>query len=229
MARMREQKKQLKEWLSGEDWQQHLPAIAALDGKEAIGPLMSFLLLGGEMTARAAVALGAVVAALYAHAPEAAREVPRRFMWHMNEESGNIGWGIPQAFAEVLAACPPLNKVYAAVLISYLIDLGRDDNFCDHALLRRSCFWAVGRLAQAYPHIEAKARPWLIKGLCDEDIVCRGMAAWALAQLPPSLESAPALRRLADAGHSELCEVFDGQRLRQYTVTALAQQALAAQ
>ena len=83
MARMREQKKQLKAWLSGADWRQHLPAIAAQDGKEAIGPLMSFLLLGGDMTARAACALGAVVAALYKQQPDAAREVPRRFMWQI--------------------------------------------------------------------------------------------------------------------------------------------------
>ena len=226
MARMREQKKQLKAWLSGADWRQHLPAIAAQDGKEAIGPLMSFLLLGGDMTARAACALGAVVAALYKQQPDAAREVPRRFMWHMNEESGNIGWGIPQAFAEVVAACPPLNKVYASVRSSDLIGLGRDDNFCDHALLRRSCFWAVGRLAQAYPHIEVKARPWLIKGLQDEDIPCRGMAAWALAQLPPSLESAPALRRLVDMGYTDQCEVFDGEKVVYCSVTELARRAL---
>uniref|UniRef100_UPI0030793F60 DVU0298 family protein n=1 Tax=Desulfovibrio sp. TaxID=885 RepID=UPI0030793F60 len=150
----------------------------------------------------------------------------RRLMWHMNEESGNIGWGIPEAFGEVLAACPRAAKEFHRVLISYVIDLGRDDNFCDHGPLRRSCFWAIGRLAQARRDLAVIARPWLLKGLEDEDIPCRGMAAWALAQLPRDFMDAPALRRLAEAGHEEICEVFDGEKVVEKTVSELAREAL---
>ena len=159
--------------------------------------------------------------------PEAARNIIRRFMWHMNEESGNIGWGIPEAFGESLAASPALAKDFHRVLASYLIDLGRDDNYCDNDLLRRSCYWAVGRLAQARPELCAGARPWLRKGLEDNDVICRGMAAWALAQLPPDFMDTPALRRLADAGHEEICELFDGGQLHEKSVSQLAREALA--
>jgi Vesicle coat complex, various subunits len=125
---------------------------------------------------RAAVALGLVTARLAEKQPEAAKNIIRRLMWHLNEESGNIGWGIPEAFAEILAASEPLAKDFHRILISYVIDLGRDDNYCDNDTLRRSCYWAIGRLAQARPQMCLSARPWLIKGLEDVDMVCRGMA-----------------------------------------------------
>lgn len=226
MPRMRSTKQQLKQYLQSPQWQDHLEEIAA-GGASHVGPLFSFLLLGPQTMHRAAVALGLTTARLAEREPEAARNIIRRFMWHMNEESGNIGWGIPEAFGESLAASPALAKDFHRVLASYLIDLGRDDNYCDNDLLRRSCYWAVGRLAQARPELCAGARPWLRKGLEDNDVICRGMAAWALAQLPPDFMDTPALRRLADAGHEEICELFDGEQLYEKSVSQLAREALA--
>lgn len=37
----------------------------------------------------------------------------------------------------------------------------------------------------------------------------------------------PALRRLADAGHEEICELFDGEQLYEKSVSQLAREALA--
>lgn len=225
MARMRAVKQQLKDLLSAPDWRDHLPELRSM-GQPAVGPLFSFLLLEPLMRHKAALALGQVVAGLEEGSAEDMHNIMRRLMWHMNEESGNIGWGIPEAFGEVLAACPRAAKEFHRVLISYVIDLGRDDNFCDHGPLRRSCFWAIGRLAQARQELADIARPWLLKGLEDEDIPCRGMAAWALAQLPRDFMDAPALRRLAEAGHEDICEVFDGEKVVEKTVSELAREAL---
>ena len=93
--------------------------------------------------------------------------------------------------------------------------------------MRRSCYWAVGRLARARPQLCAAARPWLRKGLDDKDVICRGMAAWALGGLPPDIMDAPALRRLAAAGHDECCELFDGDRIHEKSVSDLARETLA--
>lgn len=226
MPRMRSAKQALERSLQSSAWREELPAIAA-GGVPNVGPLFSFLLKAPLLKHRAAIALGLTVARLAESEPEAARNVVRRYMWHMNEESGNIGWGIPEAFGETLAASTVLARDFHRVLISYIIDLGRDDNFCDHALLRRSCYWAIGRLAQSHGDMAASARPWLIKGLEDEDIVCRGMAAWALSQLPWDLMDAPVLRRLAEADHDDICVVFDGEELQEKTVSALALEACA--
>ena len=47
------------------------------------------------------------------------------------------------------------------------------------------------------------------------------------AQLPPDFMDTPALRRLADAGHEEICELFDGEQLYEKSVSQLAREALA--
>ena len=226
MAKMRTSKQQLKRILQGPDWREHLDEIAA-GGMTSVGPLFSFLLLGAQTMHRAAVALGTTVARLARTEPETARNVIRRFMWHMNEDSGNIGWGIPDAFAECLVASEPLAETYHRILVSYIMDLGHADNFCDHDILRRSCYWAVGRLAEVRPEMCAMARPWLLKGLEDTDSICRGMAAWALARLPPDMMDAPALRRLAESGNGDVCEIYEADRIREARVDDLARAALA--
>ncbi|MFT4301698.1 MAG: HEAT repeat domain-containing protein, partial [Desulfovibrio sp.] len=81
-------------------------------------------------------------------------------------------------------------------------------------------------LAQDRPQLCLGARKWLIHGLEDEDIICRGMSAWALSQLPPDLMDAPALRRLAEAEHEEECELFDGNDIYEKSVSQIAREAL---
>ena len=97
MPRMRHAKTRFRQLLEAPDWRAHLPEVAG-EGLSAVGPLLSFLLLSPCLRHRAAVALGAVVAGLEREQPEAVRNIMRRLMWHMNEESGNIGWGIPEAY-----------------------------------------------------------------------------------------------------------------------------------
>ena len=125
MARMRAVKQQLKDLLSAPDWRDHLSELRSM-GQPAVGPLFSFLLLEPLMRHKVALALGQVVAGLEEGSAEDMHNIMRRLMWHMNEESGNIGWGIPEAFGEVLAACPRAAREFHRVLISYVIDLGRD-------------------------------------------------------------------------------------------------------
>jgi hypothetical protein len=225
MARMRSAKKRYKKWLTSPNWRDHLQEIAQ-DGKESIGPLFSFLLLDPLTRHRAAIALGASTARLAEKEADAAHNIMRRLMWHMNEESGNIGWGIPEAFAEILVANEALAKGFHRILCSYIMDLKHDDNYCDYPILRRSCYWAVGRLAQQRPELCLHVRPWLVKGLNDEDRVCQGMAAWALGQLPPDIMDIPALRKLASTPDTPECEIFDGEILRSMSAAQLAAQVL---
>lgn len=225
MARMREAKKRLKQLLQSPNWRAHIAEIAG-EGISNVGALFSFLLLEPLIRHRAAVALGATTAAIAEKDPEAGRNIIRRFMWHLSEESGNIGWGIPEAFGECLAVSPILANIYYKILVSRIIDLGFDDNYCDNDQLRRSCYWSIGRMAAARPDLGEYARKWLIKGLTDKDGICRGMAAWALAQLPPSLMEAPALRSLANSGDENECEIFENNELRHATASALAREAL---
>lgn len=219
-------KKKLKMELESPSWQESLPEIAAL-GQKACPGLFSLLLSAPETRHRAAAALGLAIADIAEKNPEKGRDYIRQFMWRMNEDSGNIGWGVPEAFAETLAASPMLAREFAHILISYIIDLGFADNFCDYAPLRRSCYWAVGRLAEANPLLAAPAGKWLLKGLEDEDEICRGMAAWALGKLPPVPEEAAELEKLTHSPSSALCEIFENGALREVSISGAAKETLA--
>lgn len=137
-----------------------------------------------------------------------------------------MGWGIPEAFGEILAADENLAAQYSRILISYIAKLPGADNYCDNDILRRSCYWAVGRLAQVRPELVVRYRSWLVGGLNDEDVICRGMAAWALGIIAADMADMPSLLLLADAGRPELCRLFDGEDVFEKSVSALAREAL---
>ena len=176
-------KSSIRSRLESADWPAFAQELEALPARELVGPLFACLPLGGEATGRAAAALGRAVSRMADEHMEEARNVIRRLMWHMNEESGNIGWGIPEAFAEVLAQHRRLGDEFHPILFSYLTNTGKEDNFCDHAVLRRSCFRAVERLALARPDLAPKARGPLQAGLRDEDPICRELAREALDKI----------------------------------------------
>lgn len=73
----------------------------------------------------AVAAMGPVVARLADREMEAARVVMRRFMWSLNDESGGIGWGAPEAMAEILVCHDGLAEEYTHVLVSFM----REDGF----------------------------------------------------------------------------------------------------
>ncbi len=88
---------------------------------------------------------------------ERGRVVMRRFMWMLNDESGGIGWGVPEGMAEVMANQESLAREFNSILLSFLHDAGGKDNYLEYAPLRRGAFWGAARLAQAYPQLVAAA------------------------------------------------------------------------
>ena len=133
-----------------------------------------------DLTDRHRNALGGVMARVYRDSPENAKNIVRRFMWHMNEESGNIGWGIPEAFAQTLAQCPELAKIYRQILFYYIYDAPEEKStvFCDHAPLRLSCYKAIDILLSARPDLAGEAMPLLrIASTHEKDRPCRDAAS----------------------------------------------------
>ena len=182
MPRFRNIKKKVREYLVAEDWEEQCGLLLTAP-RELVGPLFSCLPLPEPVRGRAAEMLGRAVALIASDKMEDARNIVRRLMWHMNEESGNIGWGIPEAFGAVLAHHRPLAGEFGSVLVSYIWHTGKDDNYCDHALLRRSCFNGVDMLLRAWPEFAPLARIPLQAGLLDEDPVCRESARAILSRI----------------------------------------------
>lgn len=223
MARFRSLKQELRCQLQSDLWQDNLTDILAVPSRESAGPLMSFLLFGGEMKWRAATTLGLSVARLADEDMEAARVFMRRLLWHMNEESGNVGWGIPETMAEIMCNHRRLADDYNRMLHSYVRETTEDDNYLDHPPLRAAVYWGLGRLAQVRPELVLPATRALRWGLEDEFHPGRGMAAWALGTLQFT-DSAEKIRTLL--GDDTPVEHFDNRTVICTTVDGMARQAL---
>ncbi len=198
---------------------------------EAVGPLIACLPEGGLLKWRAVLALGRTVAALAGRDREQARVVMRRLLWQMNEDSGNIGWGVCEAMGEICARDPALAAEYGRIALSYLRDTGKADNYVEHGPLRRGAYWAAGRIAAACPPLREAAWPLLLRGLTDEDIPSRGIAAWGIARGVAAAGSgsggaaARTLLRPLLADETP-CELLDGDAVREESVAAFAREAL---
>lgn len=180
MAQGRETKRRIVAVLAGEDWESGLDGLAEL-GQQAVAPLFSALCSSSPLVRwHAVTAFGVVVAALAEASPEKARVVMRRFIWSLNDESGGIGWGAPEAMAEIMTQSPLLAKEYHNHIAAYIHeDHCRPDCFLEYAPLRRGAVWGIGRMAQVRPELTSAAEPDLLCALADCDAAIRGYAAWA--------------------------------------------------
>lgn len=98
-----------------------------------------------EIKWHAVTVTGILVADLAQKDMEGARSILRRMIWWLNEESGGIGWGIPEAMGEILARNDTLAGEFAPILVSYVQPEG---NFLEFELLQRGVLWGIGRLAE---------------------------------------------------------------------------------
>jgi hypothetical protein len=92
--------------------------------------------------------MGRVVAAMATEKPEQARIVMRRLMWSLNDESGGIGWGAPEAMGEIMARNKTLAREYRNILVSYTNPQG---NYLEYEPLRQGADWAMDRVRGVYP------------------------------------------------------------------------------
>jgi hypothetical protein len=224
MARNRETKRHILGLLASDGWEAGLESMAGL-GQQAVAPLFSGLCNPSALVRwRAVTGFGIVIAALAAKTPEKARVVMRRFIWSLNDESGGIGWGAPEAMAEIMTQSPLVAAEYHNHLLAYIHeDHCRPDCYLEYAPLRRGAVWGVARLAQVRPDLAAKAEPDLLCALADCDTVIRGLAAWACGQL--GLTSALPLLEPLSRDHSTL-ELYRDRKLLEPTLAALAAEAM---
>jgi len=218
----RDLKMKVLDLLRSDNFDQRLSELCILPARQVINPLFSFLLSSDEQTRwRAITAMGAVVADLAEKDMESARVIMRRLMWSLNDESGGIGWGAPEAMGEIMACHQGLAKEYANVLISYIWE---DGNFLEYEPLQRGAVWGLGRVAQARPDLVQDALPHLLSFLESADATVRGLAAWTLGLL-----GAEAARPQLEALLGDEAEVplYIGGRLMVRCVGDLAKEALA--
>ena len=185
MSRFRSTKKKVRDILAAVDWRDRLAELEEYRPGDLVAPLLN-LRLDREETVRwrAVTAFGLTADRLARASMEKARVLMRTLMWYMNEESGNLGWGIPHFMAEAMVRNERIAKEFHKILASYIFcDAECDGNFLDHPELRRDVYWGLARLAGARPELVTHGERFLIAGLDDEDGHNRAYAAWALGLL----------------------------------------------
>jgi hypothetical protein len=193
--RGRSLKKKLFDLLSQGDLDKALVEIGRLPPRQTINPLLSFIQSGNEKVKWGAVkATGHVVNKLADSDPEAARVIMRRLMWSLNDESGGIGWGSPEAMGEILAAHSGLAQEYALILLSYARE---DGNYLEHEGLQRGLLWGIGRLSEKRPELVRVGAGLFLPYLESRDEVVRGLAARLMGLLQVK-DALPVLRELAE-------------------------------
>ena len=217
----RDLKDRMAKLLLAGDLDDALTAIREIPGRQAVNPLFSFFYSTDELLRwRAITAMGVVVGWMAESHLESARVIMRRLMWNLNDESGGIGWGSPEAMGEIAAVHETLATEFNRILISYIDPSG---NYLEHEILQRGSVWGVGRLAHARPALAKSAAAFLPTFFDSPDPHLRGTAIWAAG---PILDEK--LRDLVKRHATDTAPLllYRQRTLTRPTVAELAQAAL---
>ncbi len=69
----------------------------------------------------------------------------QRFVWALNDESGNVPYGVPEAMGEILAVRPELQPAFLPILCSLLTH----EEMSQTGPIEKGAVWAVGRVGEA--------------------------------------------------------------------------------
>jgi HEAT repeat protein len=127
--------------------------------------------LDEELRWRAIHALGRLVEVRAEAHLEGVRELIRRQLWAMNDESGNVSPHAAEAVAEMLYRVPALYPEYISNLMAHL----------DEELFRPGLLWGLARLA-GHGELILEHLPQVTAALGDPDPAVRGPAALALGR-----------------------------------------------
>ena len=210
-------KKKILEILSHNDFEKGIVNISGFTARAVVNPLFSFFYNRDELVKwRAVTAMGLVVSNLADNDIESARVVMRRLIWNLNDESGGIGWGSPEAMGDIMARHEGLAKEYYTILISYIIP---DRNYIEHEILQRGVLWGIGRLAHARPHLVKDFVHLLYNYMESPDPALRGLAAWTAGLF--DCETMSRLFRRLENDQAKLTFYIDGT-VEEVTVAQLS-------
>ncbi len=168
---------------------------------------------------RAIRALGLVTSRIYDRDPEKARQVVRQLIWNLNEESGGIGWGMPEAFGEILARQEDLAREYACLLACYLVE---DKSFLETEGLQTGVIWALGRVKTFPQEMKDRIIEKLKGFLGQPNADLKGLAAWSLGELD-GREAFPDLDALPSDGR--MIKIKRGENLVSMAINDLVEEA----
>ena len=215
-------KKKITPLLKGDNLEQILSEVRLFPAQRVISTLMSGLYqTDAQIKWNCVTIMGQVMDDLAQEDLEAARVVMRQILWNLNEESGGIGWGMPEAMGEIMAVNENLANEYAHMLVSYM----REENYLELPALQHGLLWGIGRLALVRPELLLKndADGYMALYLESPDKVVLGLASRNFGILGIK-EAIPYIRNFVDI--AQAVSLYQDRQLIATTVAALAREAL---
>ncbi|MCD4721043.1 MAG: HEAT repeat domain-containing protein [Desulfobacula sp.] len=175
----RETKKRVGKILLEPHRKMAMEMLRQIPDKQLVGHLFSHFYHKDELVKfRSITAMGALGSRMGQRNMEKARIVLRRIMWNLNDESGGIGWGSPEAMGEILCRSPQLALEFKSILFSYIQPGG---NYIEHEALQRGVLWGIGTYLESNPRdLNDETKGFLFEFLHSLDPVKRGYAVRAL-------------------------------------------------
>jgi hypothetical protein len=128
---------------------------------------------------RAVTALGSVVADREIVSDERARDLLRRFFWALNDESGAVPYGIPEAIGEMLARRRELQAEFLPLLCSCVTQ----EEMLQSGPIERGIVWALGRVGPPVAACSPQAQKAVAAATRHSDPETARVAAEALARI----------------------------------------------
>lgn len=225
-------KREITALLEGDNVNRIFSALMKYPQLQLINCLFSCLCHVNEIVRWHAVSsFGVVVSELAEKDLEEARTIMRRFLWMLNDESGGIGWGIPEAMGEVMYCHEILAQEYIHMLVSYTLDDGpelfQDGNFIELPTLQQGVLWGLNRVAIRHRRLLEKHGVAGNLGcyFSSQDSQVRGLVCLLCRSLRLGKYSQELLLLAEDRGHTRL---YNEGVFADFTVGQLARAALAA-
>jgi len=122
---------------------------------------------------RAMEAIGILTREIAKKDPGNVRNIVGRLLWMIRDESGGIGWSIPEILGEIVSNNPELCADIAPIIVS----------FHEEKMLNSGVLWAIGRIGKINAEFIDYATPIVISCLESPEMILRGYAAFASGQL----------------------------------------------
>lgn len=186
----RKLKKDFLQLLATRELQEIFDLLSTYPKRKLLNPLFSTLCHNDEKVRWHGIScFGKLIPEIGRENFEDARVIMRRFLWSLNDESGGIGWGAPEAMSEIMVNDDRIRLEYLHMLLSYMREDGEEEwqhgNYLELPMLQRGLLWGIGRLCDKYPKEMKKqgVEDDLSQYLRSEDEQVRELALLALASL----------------------------------------------
>ena len=109
-----------------------------------------------------------------------ATDLLRRFVWALNDESGAVPYGMPEAIGEVLAVRPEFQQAFLPILCSLLTE----DDMSQTGPVEQGALWAVGRVGRPVSEYSSEVVS-AVRAAAEKhpDLETREVAVWALERI----------------------------------------------